>query len=106
MDIEKKTLFKKLTKQVKRLGNELIYQLLLTYYVLQKPGIPTRIRSLLIGSIVYFVIPFDAIPDIILGTGYTDDATIILSALSVARMYVGDEEREKAKAETSRLIGT
>ena len=40
-------------------------------------GVPWRSLLMAIGALVYFLDPFDAIPDAIPGLGYVDDASVI-----------------------------
>lgn len=39
--------------------------------------VPWRAIAMATGALVYFVNPFDAVPDAILGVGYLDDASVI-----------------------------
>jgi len=41
--------------------------------------------------------PFDAIPDILLGLGYTDDAAIMIAAFTAARVHITETHRAKAR---------
>ena len=59
---------------------------------------PFRIRAMLFGALAYFILPFDAIPDFILGLGYTDDAAMIIGAIAMAQAHITPEHREKARA--------
>ncbi|MBY0319760.1 MAG: DUF1232 domain-containing protein [Reyranella sp.] len=59
---------------------------------------PLPIRATLFGALAYFVLPFDAIPDILLGLGYTDDAAIMVAAFTAARMHITEAHRAKARA--------
>jgi uncharacterized membrane protein YkvA (DUF1232 family) len=59
---------------------------------------PMPIRATLLGALAYFVMPFDAIPDFILGLGYTDDAAILIAAFTAARVHITEAHREKARA--------
>lgn len=58
---------------------------------------PLRIRAILFGALAYFILPFDAIPDILLGLGYTDDAAIIIAAFTAARMHITEAHRARAR---------
>jgi uncharacterized membrane protein YkvA (DUF1232 family) len=59
---------------------------------------PLPIRATLFGALAYFVLPFDAIPDILLGLGYTDDAAIMVAAFTAARVHITEAHRAKARA--------
>lgn len=45
---------------------------------------------IVIGVIIYFLNPFDAIPDFILGFGYLDDITVISYALGFLKQEIDD----------------
>ena len=49
------------------------------------------------GALAYFILPIDAVPDILLVLGYTDDAAIIVAAFAAARMHITEAHRAKAR---------
>ena len=59
---------------------------------------PLRIAGVLFGALAYFILPFDTIPDFILGLGYTDDAALIVGAIALAQAHITEEHRAKARA--------
>ena len=59
---------------------------------------PLRIRVLLFGALAYFVMPFDVIPDFIVGLGYTDDAAVLLAAFTAASAHITEAHRAAARA--------
>ena len=59
---------------------------------------PLPVRATLFGALAYFVLPFDAIPDFLLGLGYTDDAAVLLAAFTACKAYITDDHRTKARA--------
>ena len=59
---------------------------------------PLPIRATLFGALAYFVMPFDAIPDFIVGLGYTDDAAVLLAAFTAAKAHITEDHRAKARA--------
>ena len=61
------------------------------------PATPLAIRATLFGALAYFIMPFDAIPDILLGLGYTDDAAIMIAAFTAARVHITEAHRAKAR---------
>lgn len=67
------------------------------YYAMLDPQTPTRARLTILGALVYFVSPFDLIPDFIVGLGFLDDATILAAAIAAVRSSIRDEHREAAR---------
>src|SRR5215831_12373839 len=59
---------------------------------------PLAIRATLFGALAYFVLPFDAIPDFIAGLGYTDDAAVLIAAMTAASTHITASHRARARA--------
>ncbi|MCA0302745.1 MAG: DUF1232 domain-containing protein [Proteobacteria bacterium] len=59
---------------------------------------PLAARTVLFGALAYFVMPFDAIPDFLLGLGFTDDAAVLLAAYTAARLHITEDHRARARA--------
>ena len=59
---------------------------------------PLRIRAILFAALAYFVLPFDAVPDFLLGLGFTDDAAVLLAAFTAARLHITEAHRTRARA--------
>ena len=53
------------------------------------------------GAIAYFVTPADAIPDFIVGLGFTDDAAVLMAAISAIGRYLKPEHRARAREAAS-----
>jgi len=58
---------------------------------------PAYVRAVLFGALAYFVMPVDLIPDFIAGLGFTDDATVLVAAVSAVRSYLTPEHRSRAR---------
>ena len=97
--------FEKLCKQAKVIGASLIYKALQLFYVAQKPEVPLKVKATIYGALGYFILPFDVIPDMIVGVGYGDDATALLVALGIAHMYIDEDVREQAKQKLAGILG-
>ena len=67
------------------------------YYAMLDPRTPTRARLTLIVALAYFVSPFDLVPDVILGLGFLDDASVLAAAFAAVRGSIRDEHREAAR---------
>ena len=67
------------------------------YYAARDPHTPLRAKAVLFAAVAYFVTPIDMIPDFITGLGFTDDATVLATALSVVGMHVKEKHRVAAR---------
>lgn len=61
------------------------------------PATPRRVKFTLLAALGYFVLPVDAIPDILPMLGFTDDAAVIAAALAAVTGSIKPEHRERAK---------
>lgn len=90
-------LFTKILKFAKKAGIKIIYMVLLLFYTLQKPETPFKAKSVIVGALGYFILPFDIIPDFIPIAGFTDDYAALITAVIAIAFYIDDEIREKAR---------
>ncbi|SDU41735.1 YkvA family protein [Stappia sp. ES.058] len=68
------------------------------YYCALDPATPARVRGAILAALAYFVMPLDMIPDMLLGVGFTDDASVLLGVLAMVRAHVRDEHLEAARS--------
>lgn len=78
--------------------------LVAAYYCAMDTNTPFRVRGTLLGALAYFILPFDAIPDFILGFGYTDDAAILVAALSMVSSHIQPKHRAAAASALGKEI--
>lgn len=57
---------------------------------------PTAIKGAILIPLLYFVVPVDAIPDIIPAAGFTDDLGVWLAALKAFGGYIADDHYKSA----------
>lgn len=76
--------------------------LLAAYYCVMDPATPRRVRLILLGAIAYFVLPTDAVPDLLPLIGFTDDAAMIAAAITQVAGSITEAHREKARAALQR----
>jgi uncharacterized membrane protein YkvA (DUF1232 family) len=67
------------------------------YYCATDSTTPIAIRVALLGALAYFILPFDIIPDFIVGLGYTDDAAVLFGAFKAAQAHITTEHRRLAR---------
>ncbi|MBN9009315.1 MAG: DUF1232 domain-containing protein [Rhizobiales bacterium] len=72
-------------------------ELVAAYYCALDPATPARVRGVLLAALAYFILPFDAVPDIIAGLGFTDDATILLATIGMVLAHITPVHREAAR---------
>jgi uncharacterized membrane protein YkvA (DUF1232 family) len=64
---------------------------------------PVHVKAVLVGAIVYFVMPDDLIPDYLPIIGYADDAAVIGMAIKLMSSHIKPEHREAARRTVTRL---
>lgn len=58
------------------------------YYCAFDEDTPLRAKGILLAALGYFVLPADAIPDVVVGLGFTDDITVLMAAITAVRAHV------------------
>jgi len=64
---------------------------------------PLYVKVILVGAIVYFILPDDLIPDYIPVIGYADDAAVLAAAFKVVTSHIKPEHREAARRALARI---
>jgi uncharacterized membrane protein YkvA (DUF1232 family) len=71
--------------------------LLAAWYCAFDRETPMEVRAALVGALAYFVLPFDAMPDVLPLLGFADDAAVLLTALRLVANHLTPEHRAAAK---------
>ena len=79
--------------------------LLAAYYCATDGETPSWVKAVLMGAVAYFVLPADLLPDFIAVLGFTDDASVLMAALSAVGGHIREPHRERAKAKLGELAG-
>ena len=72
--------------------------LVAAYYCAMDARTPLQARGILLAALAYFIVPTDMVPDFSLGLGFTDDATVIATAISLVRRHITDDHYAQARA--------
>jgi uncharacterized membrane protein YkvA (DUF1232 family) len=64
---------------------------------------PIKVRGTLLAALAYFILPFDVIPDFILGLGFTDDLAVLMTAFTLVKANITQEHRDRAKVTVEQL---
>ena len=73
------------------------------WWCARDPETPTAAKGLMFAALAYFVLPTDAIPDILAGIGFTDDAAVFTALLAVVGKNIKPRHRASAKAWLTRV---
>ena len=60
--------------------------------------------STLLAALAYFELPTDAVPDILAGIGFTDDAAVIAAVVGTFARYITPEHRTRAARRLDELL--
>ena len=66
------------------------------YYCMADRSTPKAIKGAILIPLVYFVIPVDAVPDILPAAGFTDDIAVWLAAVKGFGGYINDDHYRSA----------
>ena len=74
-----------------------------SYYCAIDRQTPAASRGVLLAALAYFVLPFDIVPDFLVGLGFTDDVAVLWAAFQTVRSHIRPEHYEKARRSLSAL---
>ena len=81
--------------------SKLVYWILVIYYALQSPTLPTKDKAKIIAALAYLIFPLDLIPDAIPVVGVLDDTALLFALF---RLFVTIDDIVRAQAlEKTRL---
>lgn len=87
------------------IGREALLKAFQLYYVMQKPELPAKVKTIIMGALAYLVLPVDVVPDLLPVVGYTDDVAVLAYALLQALPYIDDEVNAKAEQMVQKIFG-
>jgi uncharacterized membrane protein YkvA (DUF1232 family) len=68
------------------------------YFCLLDPSTPVWVKGIVAAALAYFVLPLDAVPDILPFVGLADDASLLAAAYASVSAFVTADHLEKARA--------
>lgn len=67
------------------------------YFCAFDPKTPRSVRASLLAALAYFIVPTDAMPDMIAMLGYVDDATVLATTIKLVSDHITGRHRSAAK---------
>lgn len=86
-------------------GKEVIETALKLYYAMKDTDTPAWAKTIILGALAYFILPADAVPDLIPG-GYTDDLGALAVAAWTVAQHIKESHTEMAQNTMERWFGT
>jgi len=78
-------------------------QALSVWFSARDPATPAASKGLMLAGLAYFVLPTDAIPDILAGVGFTDDAAVLLALMGLVGNHVKPRHKDAAREVVERV---
>lgn len=82
-DFSEDKFWEKIGKFAKKAGKDTIYNALSLYYAMKLGKVNTKQILIIIAALGYFISPIDAIPDVIMPIGLTDDAGVLIATVKM-----------------------
>lgn len=98
-------MWRKISSIARRAGTELVYAVLLLYYVATASSTSKADKARIYGVIGYFILPLDLVPDALPFIGYTDDVAAVIWGLKSVWENITPEIKEKARQRLTRWFG-
>ena len=77
--------------------------LVAAYYCAFDRDTPVHVKTALVGALAYFVLPFDAVADIMPFLGFADDAAVLATAIRMVATHMNEGHREAARNALARV---
>ena len=68
------------------------------YHAMLDPKTPLWVKGVAAAALAYFILPIDAVPDMLPLVGLGDDLSVLSAALAAVSTHITDEHRAKARA--------
>lgn len=95
----------KVASVAKKAGATAIYPAMLLFELLKSDDVPVEKKTLIVGSLGYFILPVDFLPDAVLGMGFTDDIAVMTMGLRASLDYLTSDLSSSVKAQLHTWLG-
>lgn len=99
-------LWRKIARYAKRLGQRVIYMVLLMYYAYRCPQTPAWARRTILATLAYFISPIDFLPDLTPFLGFSDDLGLLSVSLAAIAAHINADVRQQAREQLQVWFGT
>ena len=89
----------------KSLGATVLYPVFLLFNLLKSGDINLKEKAMIIGTLGYFILPVDLLPDAIVGVGYADDAAALTAAVTALASCITEDIQNESKEQLRKIFG-
>lgn len=100
-----KIFWKKIKRILKFAGKGITEKVLVLYNMFVDPKVPKNVKLIVASGLSYFLLPFDSIPDFLVGIGFSDDLGVLLGITYMVASHITTEHKQKAREMTNSLFG-
>ena len=104
-DFSESDLAQKLTSIGKTAGATVVYPVFLLFNLLKSAEVTFKEKGIIVGTLGYFILPMDLIPDMIPVAGFTDDQAALLAALTAVTACITPQIIANSKEQLHTLLG-
>ena len=95
--VSPESFFEKSKRVGKVVGRETLEKAFSLYYAMRDADTPGWAKTTILAALGYFIVPLDAIVDVLPGAGYADDLGVIIFALGTVAAHVKPAHLEQAR---------
>ena len=89
----------------KSIGATVLYPVFLLFNLLKSGDINLKEKAMIIGTLGYFILPVDLLPDAIVGVGYADDAAALTAAVTALASCITEDIQNESKEQLRKIFG-
>ncbi|WP_312166341.1 YkvA family protein [Phenylobacterium sp.] len=73
------------------------------WFCARDPATPAAAKAMMMAGLAYFVLPTDAIPDVLAVVGFTDDAAVFAALLAIVGRHLKPQHKSDAQQVLERM---
>ena len=98
-------LLQKIGKFGKSIGATVLYPVFLLFNLLKSGDINLKEKAMIIGTLGYFILPLDLLPDALVGVGYADDVAALTAAVTALASCIIEDIQNESKSQLRKVFG-
>ena len=98
-------LWQKIGKFGKSIGATVLYPVFLLFNLLKSGDINLKEKAMIIGTLGYFILPLDLLPDAIAGMGFADDVAALTATVTALASCITEDIQKEAKEHLRKIFG-